>query len=149
MAVVSEPTDHRGYLVARLRHARVADAMHHTLLSCPADAPLSDAASLMCSKGVHLIVAIDPVSGAAVGVLSDAALLAAILDREEDRVSLAEVVEPSFETISSDAPLLAAAERMRARGTSHLLVKDASSGKLSGVISTLDVAGVLGAPAEA
>jgi hypothetical protein len=37
---------------------------------------------------------------------------------------------------------------MRDRGVSHLLVRDARSGRLTGMLSTLDVAGILAGPAD-
>jgi CBS domain-containing protein len=117
--------------------------MRHALLTCPADAPLREAARIMCTAHIHMILATDPSDGSPVGVLSDRRLLAAILERDGDEPALADVVEPALETISSDSPLLDAALRMRDSGSSHLLVKDASSGRLSGVLSSLDVAGVL------
>jgi CBS domain-containing protein len=131
------------YLMPRLQHARVCDAMRHGLLSCPADATVREAAKITCTEHIHMLVTTSPRDGSPVGVLTDRRLLAAVLSRQVDDLPLSEVVEPALETISSDAPLLVAAERMRERGASHLLVQDATSTRLAGVLSTLDVAGVL------
>lgn len=38
---------------------------------------------------------------------------------------------------------MAAAELMRERGIAHLLVRDPESGRPTGMLSTLDVAGIL------
>jgi CBS domain-containing protein len=140
-AMTENPTG--SYLIPRLTHARVSDAMRHGILTCPADAPLRDAAQIMSTEHVHMILATSPRDGTPVGVLSARRLLEVILDREADDMPLAEVADPALPTISSDAPLLEAAEGMRASGSSHVLVKDAASNRISGVLSTLDVAGVL------
>jgi CBS domain-containing protein len=130
------------YRIPRLAHARVADAMRHGIFSCPADATVRDAARTMALHHVHTIIVTDPAGDAPVGVLSDVALIGALLDRREDR-PLDEVAEDKLETVASDEPLAAAAQLMRERGTAHLVVRDAHSGRPTGMLSTLDVAGVL------
>lgn len=131
------------YLVPRPEHARVSDAMRHELLSCPADATLRDAARLMCTKHVHMVVVSDPAGGPPVGVLTDAVLLDAMLDAQLAERPLAERASNDAPTISSDAPLRQAAERMREHNVAHLLVRDAHNGHPIGVLSTLDIAGIL------
>lgn len=131
------------YRIPRLEHARVADAMRHGLLSCPADASLRAAARTMSTQHVHMILATDPADGSPVGALSDQGLLRAVLEHRNDDPELGEVVERDMDTISSAEPLAEAIELMRERGTSHLIVRDAQTGRPSGVLSTLDIAGVL------
>jgi len=46
---------HGHYLMPPLRHATVADAMHPGIVSCPADATLTDVARLMATHHVHCI----------------------------------------------------------------------------------------------
>jgi len=129
------------YRLPRLEHALVADAMRHGIFSCPADASLRSAARTMSTQHVHMILATDPRDGSPIGTLSDGQLLEALLEHAE--ASLGDVVQPGLDTISSAQPLIAAAEQMRASKRTHLLVRDAHSGKAVGVLSTLDVAGVL------
>lgn len=123
-------------------HARVSDAMRHELLRCPADASLREAARMMCFQHVHMIV-VTNADGSLLGTVSDRALLAGLLDNGALERPLGELAERSPATISSDAPLLDAVGAMRERDCSHLLVRDAHSGQPAGVISTLDLAGVL------
>lgn len=138
------PTSEDGsYRTPRPEHARVADAMRHGILSCSADASLRDAARTMCSQHVHMIVVTDPADGAPLGVLSDSALLAALLEKGAAHPSLEDVIERGLDTVSSDEPLAVAAQLMRKRGTAHLIVRDNHSGRPVGVLSTLDVAGIL------
>ena len=92
---------------------------------------------------VHMIVVTDPSDGSPTGLLSDGALVNALLDLDGEDRSLGEVADGEVNTISSSEPLGAAAELMRERRIAHLLVRDAHSGKPAGMLSTLDVAGVL------
>ena len=52
------PTIHGHHLMPPLRHATVADAMHPGIVSCPADATLTDVARLMATHHVHCIAVI-------------------------------------------------------------------------------------------
>jgi len=137
------PRSEGSYLTPRLESARVADAMRHGILSCPADAYLRDAARTMSSHHVHTIVVTDPADGSPWGILSDTALLSALLDGHGEGRMLSEVADRDLSTISSAEPLTAAAELMRDRGIAHLVVRDAESGRPTGMLSTLDVAGIL------
>jgi CBS domain-containing protein len=131
------------YLTPRLENASVADAMRHGVLSCSADATLRDAARTMSLHHVHTIVVTDPADGSPAGILSDSVLLGALLDSPQGDRQLSEVADRDVSAISSDEPLTAAAELMRQRGIAHVLVRDAESGRPSGMLSTLDVAGIL------
>jgi CBS domain-containing protein len=143
MSETDTDTPTGSYRIPRLEHARVADAMRHGVFSCRGDASLREAARTMSTQHVHMILATDPTDGSPLGILTDSALLAALLDRGREDPPLAEVVDGDLETISGDQPLAKAAELMRRRGTSHLLVSDAHSGRPAGVLSTLDIAGIL------
>jgi len=135
------PTD-GSYRTPSLEHARVEDAMRHGIVSCPADASLRDAARTMSLHHVHMIVVGDPADGSPWGLLTDHALVSALLDPDSDR-PLRDIAERDLDTISSDEPLRAAADRMREHATTHLLVRDAQSGAPTGMLSTLDLAGIL------
>src|ERR1039458_3725922 len=135
------PTD-GSYRTPRLEHARVEDAMRHGIFSCPADASLREAARTMSLHHVHSIVVSDPADGSPWGLLTDDALVSALLDPDGDR-PLRDIAERDLSTISSGEPLTAAAELMRERGIAHLVVRDAHSGRPIGMLSTLDLAGIL------
>lgn len=116
--------------------------MRHGIFSCPADASLREAARTMSLHHVHTILVSDPADGSPRGLLTDDALVSALLDDDGDR-PLGDIAERNLNTISSSEPLLAAAQRMREHATAHLLVLDAESGTPTGMLSTLDVAGIL------
>ena len=46
-------------------------------------------------------------------------------------------------TISSDEPVMVADELMRERGVGHMLVQHPHRGRLTGMLSSLDIAGIL------
>lgn len=121
----------------------MADAMRYGIFSCSADTSLRDAARTMSLHHVHAIVVTDPADGSLWGMLSDSALLSALLDLDGEERSLRDVADRDLSTISSSEPLTAAAELMRDRGIAHLVVRDAQSGRPAGMLSTLDVAGIL------
>jgi len=92
---------------------------------------------------VHTIVVTDPADGSVCGILPDSALLDALVDSKGGERPLREVAERDLRTISSSEPLTVAVGLMRERGIAHLLVADPRSGSPIGMLSTLDVAGIL------
>ncbi len=116
--------------------------MRHGVFSCPADASLREAARAMSLHHVHTIVVSDPADGSPCGLLTDDALVGALLDQDGD-CPVGDIAERDLNMISSSEPLLSAAERMREHATAHLLVRDAKSGAPAGMLSTLDLAGIL------
>jgi CBS domain-containing protein len=131
------------YLVPRFEHARVADAMRHGILSCAPDAPLREVARTMALNHVHTIVLTSPDDGGLLGIIAAHELLMALLDAAGAEPTAAAVAERSVETISSDETLVNAAASMRRRGVGHLVVVDAHSGSPTGMLSALDIAGIL------
>jgi CBS domain-containing protein len=135
------PSPAGSYLTPRPEKACVADAMRHGIFSCAATTSLREAARTMSLHHVHAVVVSDPANGSLYGILTDGALLQALLGGDDER-PLSDVAERDLQTISSDEPLLEAAGLMCDRGVSHLVVLD-TSGKPTGMLSTLDVAGML------
>jgi CBS domain-containing protein len=131
------------YLTPRFEHARVSDAMRHGVLTCPREAPLRAAARTMALHHVHCVVVVDPADGRLCGVVSDADLVDALLDPQGVDRTVGEIAGENVPTISSSDPLSAAAALIRNRGISHIVVVDAGSGRPTGMLSTLDLAGLL------
>ena len=92
---------------------------------------------------VHTIVVTDPADGSPWGILSDTTLLNAMLDESGGERVLRDVADRDLSMISSGEPLTVAAETMRERGSAHLVVQDAHSQRPVGMLSTLDLAGIL------
>ena len=130
------------YRTPRFEHARVSDAMRLGIFTCAAGSSLKQAARSMSLHHVHTVVVTDTADGAPIGILPDAALVAALIDDPDDERTLGQVADRDLGKVSSGAPLRAAADMMRDHGVAHLLVFDEQSGLPTGMLSTLDVAGI-------
>jgi CBS domain-containing protein len=131
------------YTTPAIEHATVGDAMRPEVLTCPPDAPLRDVARTMASEHVHsVIVSGTDAEGRAWGIVSDMDLLRAARDDIDARTaSWAAVTE--FLSVSPDDPLERAVQLMLEHEVTHLVVVDPGSGRPLGVLSSLDVAGLL------
>lgn len=135
------------YLMPSLEHATVADAMHPGILSCDPDATLTDAARVMATHHVHCLAVIgishQGPEFAVWGILSDLDLLRAALGDRADTCAGTLAQEQVF-SVTPATPLREAGELMLTHGVSHLVVVEAESERPVGILSTLDIAGVLG-----
>jgi CBS domain-containing protein len=139
---MSATSSHGSYLMPSLEHATVADAMHPGVMTCDPDAPLVDVARMMATRHVHCIAVLgergDSLSW---GIVSDLDLIRAGIDFS-GQVAATMAVQPALK-VDLSTPLLAAARQMLTAGSSHALVVDAREHRPVGVLSTLDIAGVL------
>lgn len=139
----TEPQIEGSHVAPGIEHATVKDAMRPEVLTCPPDAPLRDVARTMASEHVHSVI----VSGAGAGarewgIVSDMDLMrAAREDVDERTASWAATSE--FLSVSPDEALERALQLMIEHDVTHLVVVDPASDRAVGVLSTLDVAGVL------
>jgi CBS domain-containing protein len=136
------------YLTPSFERARVRDAMRSWVLTCDPATPLVTIAQRMASEHVHAIVVLDDEGDSDGGpsrrpgaVLTDRDLL-----RSAERLSeltAGEVATGELLRVHPDDPLPETARRMAAHGVSHAVVVDDIVESPVGVLSTLDVAGVL------
>jgi CBS domain-containing protein len=138
---------HGSYLLPRFEHATVADAMHPGILSCDAEEALAEVARMMSTHHVHcIVVGVRPEGGTdrprAWGIISDLDLLRAGM-RPNAAATAADLVTGPAASVDTTAPLRDAAELMLTQGTSHLVVVDPETRRPVGILSTLDIAGVL------
>jgi CBS domain-containing protein len=143
---LDQPT-HGSYLLPHFEHATVADAMHPGILSCAPDATLNEVARMMSTHHVHCIVVIGAAEGQSGesrlwGIVSDLDLLRAGMrtDAEETAATLA--AKPMV-TVETTMRLRSAAEQMLDHGASHAVVMNPEVRRPIGILSTLDIAGVL------
>jgi trehalose synthase len=123
-----------------VQHARVSDAMNQGVVSCPRATGLREMGRLMASRHIHSLVI--PLSDPGQwGLVSDIDIAQSAIGRPE---ATAEDLAVTATGISNEATLARAIEVMRAQGTSHLIVTDTDSGQPTGMISALDIAGVVG-----
>lgn len=129
------------YLIPSFQHAHVADAMRPGLISCPPDSSMRDVARIMSTNHVHAVVVRGATDGGAWGVVTDRDLLKVASGAGgQDAGSCASEV---LVTIAPDEPLEVACELMRAHSVSHVMVVDPQRNQPLGVVSTLDVAGIV------
>jgi CBS domain-containing protein len=131
-----------------LGELRVADAMHHGLISCSPDTPLRTVARMMATYRVHAILvtahgAEELPGGAVWGVISDADLVhAAQLDDLDEQPSRTIAATPLL-TVTAHDDLAQAVRLLLEHEVSHLIVVEPQSMRPIGMLSTLDVARAL------
>jgi CBS domain-containing protein len=135
------------YLMPSLEHATVADAMHPGIVSCESDATISEVAQMMATQHVHCVAVVrvsyeEKPQGFVWGIISDLDLIAAGIRGDTERTARELAGQPVI-TVKPSMPLREAGELMLTHRVSHLVVTDAEAGRPIGLLSTLDVAGVL------
>lgn len=135
------------YLTPALEHATVLDAMHAGILTCAPDASLEEVARMMATHHVHAVavLGIEPgEQGRLVwGIVSDLDLVRAAQTAEGDAVTAAQVAATEPVTVDVGEPLLAAAQVMQEHDVHHLVVVSGRDPRPIGILSSLDVAGVI------
>ncbi len=124
---------------------RVSQAMTHGVLTCRRDESLAEVAELMASRHVHCVVVTDDLDGPTPpwGIVSDLDLAAASSVRDLEEQTAGGTAATAVLTVGPDETVQRAAQLMTEHGTAHLVVVDAGRHPI-GVISTLDIAAVLG-----
>ena len=137
------------YLTPSLEHATVAEAMHPGILSCPADASLLEVARLMAGHHVHCVAVtgLAPETGTGTGsvvwgIISDLDLVRAGVRTGTDRTAGAIALAPVI-SVQTDTPLLEAGEMMITHEVNHVVVLGPVTQRPIGILSTLDIAGVI------
>jgi CBS domain-containing protein len=138
---------HGSYLMPSLQHATVADAMHPGIVFCEPDASLTEVARLMASNHVHSIAVIgisqnEEGERMVWGLISDLDLIRAGIRLGSDQTARALALEPVI-SVRSTMPLTQAGEAMLEQGVSHIIAIDPDTRRPTGVLSTLDIIGVL------
>ena len=143
---ISQPS--RGsYLMPSLQHASVSDAMHPGILACEPDASLPEVAQMMATYHVHCVAVVgvsheEPPCGVW-SMISDLDLVRAGI-RDGEAPSARAMAQEPLVTVEPSLPLREAGELMLANGVSHLVVIQPGTQRPIGILSTADIAGVLG-----
>jgi CBS domain-containing protein len=122
---------------APLSTVEVGSVMALGLITCPPDAPLADVAALMSNHQVHAVI-VDPSSPRLVTArdVVSAALAGA--------TSIDQAVAAPPPSAAPHETLQAVAERMHAEQAAHVVVREADDGVAHGIVSSFDVAAVVG-----
>jgi CBS domain-containing protein len=147
MPNTSVQPSHGSYLLPHLDHATVADAMHPGILSCAAEATLPDVARMMATHHVHCVVVGGTADGqgeesTVLGIVSDVDVLRAGM--RPDAADTASELARQPVIVETTSPLRDAAELMLANSASHVVAVNPLTKRPVGILSTLDVAGILG-----
>ncbi len=146
MSATTPQNFHGSYLMPSLEHATVADAMHPGIMTCDPDAPVTEVARMMAGQHVHCIavmgIARDHGERLVWGIISDLDLLRAGTAKGAEPTASEMAIEPIF-TVEPSTPLRDAAELMLTHSSAHVLVIDAAKQRPIGMLSTLDIAGIL------
>jgi CBS domain-containing protein len=137
----SEPQRH-SHVSPAFDEAEVVDAMRLGLVSCPPTTPLREVARIMATYRIHCVLVSDVEGHRPWGVISDLDL-AAGADADLDKLTAGEVAATEVVTVTPDDTMRVAAQLMAEHDTAHLVVIQRHSGHPVGVLSTLDLAGVL------
>jgi CBS domain-containing protein len=124
----------------------VEQVMHAGFVSCALETPLTSVARLMARHRVHCIVGFgDATEGdtSLWGVVSDVDVVAALASGSES-LTAGEVAATEIVTVSPHDSVRHAAELMRDHGVSHVLVVDRPSDRPLGILSSLDIAALMG-----
>jgi len=127
------------YLTPSFEHARVSDAMRTGVISCPPDASMESVARMLATNHVHAVVVIG--GDAPWSVVTDSDLLGVASEAAERLAGSCATSDPVM--VKPSDSLSHAVELMAQHGITHLLVGDPQSGPPMGVLSTLDVAGIV------
>jgi CBS domain-containing protein len=123
-------------------HASVVDAMRLGIINCHPTASLKDVARIMATYRIHSVVVNEMEGGSPLGVIG-AVDLAAAAARGSFLSTAAELARAEPVTVAADESLGRAARLMAEHEVSHLVVIQPQTGHPVGMLSALDVAGVL------
>jgi CBS domain-containing protein len=147
MSTTTHSLPHGSYLMPSLAHATVADAMHPGIISCEPDVPLSEVARIMASRHVHCVAVIgishEEPECFVWGIISDLDVVRAGIEDGSETTARALAGHPIV-SVDATTPLPEAGRLMLSHKVSHLVVIDPERQRPVGVLSSLDIAGVLG-----
>ena len=133
------------YLTPSLEHATAGDAMRPQVLACTPDTPLVTAAQRMAGEHIHALVVLrqagDDARGRAWAVLSDRDILPHA--EEAETMTAGEAASESVLTAEPADRLTELAGRMARHGVSHAVIVDPRTDRPVGIVSTLDIAGII------
>jgi CBS domain-containing protein len=138
---IHQPIEHT-FAAPPFEEASVVDGMRVGVVSCPPDTPVREVARIMATYRIHCVVVSEMKGTKPSGVVSDIDLAAAASAGVEGRTA-GQLAGSEAVTVAADDSLERAAQLMAEHQVSHLVVIQPHSGHPVGVLSALDLAGVL------
>jgi CBS domain-containing protein len=138
---ISDTLQHTFYS-PEFENATVLDAMRLGVVSVAPDTPLREVARVMATYRIHAVVVSEVEGDRPWGIVSGLDLTAAA-GKDFDKVRARDIWRSRLVTVVADEELARAAQLMTEHRVTHLVVVQPHSGQPVGVLSTLDLAGVL------
>lgn len=136
----------RGHLPS-FSEGTVGDAMHGGVVNCTPDTPMREVAAKMAKERVHSVVVTDLELGSgemrAWGIVTDIDVLDAAIADGEARPAR-DCAASELLTVTPGERLKRAAQLLSEHQCTHLVVVDPETGEPVGVLSSLDLAAVVG-----
>jgi CBS domain-containing protein len=120
----------------------VLDAMRPGVVTCLPDDGLPKLAAIMVTHGIHAVV-LAPLERAAPLIVTDLELVRAALERG-GAARAAEIAREPVAMLATGEPLVDAVALMAERYVAHLLATEPGFGAPAGILSSFDIAAVLG-----
>jgi CBS domain-containing protein len=117
--------------------------MHRGVVTCRPDATLFTVARLLAAHRIHGVVVVPATEEGSWSVVSDLDLATVIGDGLLNEATAATVASAPTVFVDPDETLTRAAQLMGEHETHHLIVLGRGTHRPVGIISTLDIAGVL------
>jgi CBS domain-containing protein len=136
---------------AKLDELTVGEVMQVGVVSCPYEESLTAVAQTMAARGIHCVIGVGDVTEDDTqlwGVVSDRDIVAAAAAREERFRTAGETATSEVVTVGPGETIRRAAELLTEHALSHLVVVEPNSDRPVGVLSTLDIARIVGDPAR-
>lgn len=138
---INQPIEHT-FAAPPFKEASVVDAMRMGIVTCSPDTTAREVARTMATYRIHSVVVSEMDGAKPLGVISDVDLAAAAAAGAESRIA-SELARSEPVSVAADDSLQHAARLMAEHGISHLVVIQPHSGHPVGVLSALDLAGVM------
>lgn len=116
--------------------------MRPGVIACPREASLPTLAGILAVNGIHAVV-VPPLNGDTPLVVTALELVRGVVERAEG-ANAGLLAREAIETLPADATLAQAVELMAVRYVRHVLAMDPAAGEPVGIVSSLDVAALVG-----
>jgi CBS domain-containing protein len=127
--------------IPSFEHAEVRDALRLGVITCLPDTSMEAVARIMVTNHVHAVIVAGLGGVRPWGVVTDRDVLAAATEAPDTLAGSCATSE--FVTVAPGERLDAAAQLMQQHDVSHLMVVDRAGDVPIGVLSTLDIAGIV------
>jgi CBS domain-containing protein len=122
----------------------VGSVMHSGLVTCPPEASLRNVAQLMAEHSIHAVLVVSPDEPAPCAVVTDRDIMFAHATGRLDRLRARDAATEPTITVRANLDLRSASELMSHHGTTHIVVTGADDRRAIGIVSSLDIARVIG-----